>query len=87
MIVMTYIRMIYHDMIVCLQYDMKYIIWYVTGFAKPFQISKLHIWYFKKYQIEIFKGQLQWQNKLSSKGSLLVIMIHGTNYFFIICLD
>ena len=34
-----------------------------------------------------FKGQLQWQNKLSSKGSLLVIMIHGTNYFFIICLD
>ena len=34
-----------------------------------------------------FKGQLQCQNKFCSKESLLVIMIHGINYFFIICLD
>ena len=35
----------------------------------------------------LLKGQLQCQNKFCSKGSLLVIMIHGINYFFIICLD
>ena len=33
------------------------------------------------------KGQLQCQKKLCSKGSLLVIMIHGINDFLIICLD
>ena len=35
----------------------------------------------------LFKGQLQWKNNLCSYGSLLIIVMHGINYFFIICLD
>ena len=31
--------------------------------------------------------QLQWKNNLCSYGSFLIIVMHGINYFFIICLD
>ena len=38
-------------------------------------------------ELSLIKGQLQWKNNLCSYGSLLIIVMHGINYFFIICLD